>query len=125
VVRSILVAALLSIASVSFAGQTIMSTPMVLVPIGTSRLNCTFSSVSNKPITLTTFVIDEADSIVSRGNYTVPASQAVVFEFEFSTTGAYARCAFDFTPGSAKSVRASAMVVDLVSGNPLIAVPAS
>jgi hypothetical protein len=124
-VRSILVAALLSIASVSFAGQTIMSTPMVLVPIGTSRLNCTFTNVSNKPITLTTFVIDEADNILSRGDYTVPASQAVVFEFEFSTTGGYARCAFDFTPGSAKSVRASALVWDLVSGNPLITVPAS
>ena len=124
-VRSILVAALLSIASVSFAGQTIMSTPMVLVPIASSRLNCTFTNVSNKPIALTTFVIDEADNILSRGDYTVPASQAVVLEFEFSTTGGYARCAFDFTPGSAKSVRASALVWDLVSGNPLITVPAS
>ena len=124
-VRSILVTALLSIASVSFAGQTIMSTPMVLVPIGSSRLNCTFTNVSNKPITLTVFVIDEADNILSRGDYTVPASQAVVNEFEFTTTGGYARCVFDFTPGSAKSVRASAMVVDLLSGNPLIAVPAS
>ena len=123
-VRSILVTALLSIASVSFAGQTIMSTPMVLVPIGSSRLNCTFTNVSNKPITLTVFVIDEADNILSRGDYAVPASQAVVNEFEFTTTGGYARCVFD-TPGSAKSVRASALVWDLVSGNPLITVPAS
>ena len=97
----------------------------LLVPIGTSRLNCTFTNVSNKPIALTTFVIDEADNILSRGDYTVPASQAVVNEFEFSTTGGYARCPFDFAPGSAKSVRASALVWDLVSGNPLITVPAS
>jgi len=125
-VRSILVTALLSIASVSFAGQTIMSTPMVLVPIGSSRLNCTFTNVLNRPITLTVFVIDPSDTILERADYTVPVSQAVLLEFDFQTAGGgYARCAFDFTPGSAKSVRASALVWDLVSGNPLITVPAS
>jgi hypothetical protein len=49
----------------AFAGQTIMSTSVVLVP-STSRLHCIFTNVSNKPITLTTFVIDQQDNILAR-----------------------------------------------------------
>jgi hypothetical protein len=104
----------------AFAGQTIMSTSVVLVP-STSRLHCIFTNVSNKPITLTTFVIDQQDNILARSDFTVPVNQSVNFEDE---NLAFVRCAFDFTPGSAKSVRASALVEDIASGNPLISVPA-
>ena len=104
-----------------FAGQTIMSTPLVLVP-STGRLHCVFTNVSSKPITLTTFVIDEGDNILSRLDFSVPVNQSINFESE---PGTFVRCAFDFTPGSAKSVRASALVEYIVLGNPLISVPAS
>jgi len=82
-----------------------------------------FTNLSPRPVAVTILVIDFGDNIQSSQSFAaVLTSQSVL---TVTAGGQLERCVFDFQGVSAKFVRAAGYVVDSITGEPQLALPAS